>query len=96
MIKLQDIKIMKESKYLQLKGFLSFLILHEISYIPRCGGDLAEKIGRRKGTTLTAGTIYPALKKLRKQKLVRLKKAGRKKVYFLTIREKILNQIPYS
>ncbi|MFP4645403.1 MAG: PadR family transcriptional regulator [Candidatus Woesearchaeota archaeon] len=70
---------------LEFKGFLSFLILHELSTKPLCGEDLAIKIGRRKGTRLTPGTIYPALKELRRQKLVRYRKSGRRKIY--TLRE---------
>jgi len=72
------------SKYLELKGFLSFLILHEVGSKGLCGEDLAKKIGKRKGVVLTPGTIYPALKKLRNQRLVKYRRFGRKKVYTLT------------
>lgn len=68
---------------LEFKGFLSFLILHEIKLKSLCGDELAEKIGRRRGGVLTPGTIYPALKELRKRKLVRFKRDGRKKYYYL-------------
>ena len=77
-------KTKSESEYMELKGFLSFLILHEIGQKKLCGEDLAKKIGRRKGAMLTPGTIYPALKKLRKKKLVQYKRFGRKKIYNLT------------
>ncbi|MBU1201109.1 MAG: PadR family transcriptional regulator [Nanoarchaeota archaeon] len=74
-----------ESQYLELRGFLSFLILHEVGLRKLCGEDLAKKIGRRKGAMLlTPGTIYPALKELRKKKLIKYKKNGRKKIYELT------------
>ncbi|MBU0471779.1 MAG: helix-turn-helix transcriptional regulator [Nanoarchaeota archaeon] len=69
---------------MELKGFLSFLILHEVGQKRLCGEDLAKKIGRRKGAMLTPGTIYPALKVLRKKKLVKYRRFGRKKVYQLT------------
>lgn len=72
------------SDYFEFKGFLSFLVLHELSLENLTGEDLAKKIGSRKGTVLTPGTIYPALKKLRLQKLIRYKRDGRKKVYSLT------------
>lgn len=75
---------MSDHPYLQLKGFLSFLILHELGKVGLCGDDLANRIGKRKGGKLTPGTIYPALKDLRKQKFIRGKKFGRKKVYTLT------------
>jgi len=85
---------MKESEYFELKGFLSFLILHELKLKAMCGEDLAKRIGRRKGGTLTPGTIYPALKKLRAQKLIKYKRFGRKKVYTLTLEgEKEVKQL---
>jgi len=69
---------------LHLKGFLSFLILHELNLNGLCGDELAKKIGRRKGAQLTPGTIYPALKRLRRKKLISYRRNGRKKVYLLT------------
>ncbi|MBN2459715.1 PadR family transcriptional regulator [Candidatus Woesearchaeota archaeon] len=72
------------SDYLELKGFLSFLILHELSLKNLCGDELSNKIGQRKKGPLTPGTIYPALKRLRKRKLLVYRRQGRKKVYFLT------------
>ena len=48
------------------------------------GDELAHEIGSRKGSKLTPGTIYPALKRLKKYKLVYFRKSGRKKVYGLT------------
>ena len=74
----------KRSKYFEFKGFLSFLILHELKRRHLSGDELSVKIGQRKGTILTPGTIYPALKKLRLNKLVKYKKDGRKKIYHLT------------
>ena len=49
------------------------------------GDDLAHVIGDRRSTILTPGTIYPALKRLRKQKLIVYKRQGRKKIYSLTL-----------
>lgn len=69
---------------LELKGFLSFLILHELDKKSLCGEDLAKKIGRRKASQLTPGTIYPALKELRGKKLIVFDQFGRKKMYSLT------------
>lgn len=84
--KIEKIKLLNihNSSFLEFKGFLTFLMMHEIKQRPMCGDDLASKIGARKGTVLTPGTIYPALKKLRKNKLVTYKKFGRKKMYTLT------------
>lgn len=74
----------KNTTHLKLKGFLAFQILHELRGKQLCGDELAEVIGHKKGSKLTPGTIYPALKFLRKQKLVQQKIQGRKKLYYLT------------
>ena len=74
----------KTSVGIEFKGLLSFLILHELSLKELSGEDLAIKIGKRKGNQLTPGTIYPTLKKLRKMKLLKFKRFGRRKVYHLT------------
>lgn len=70
--------------HLAFKGLLSFLILHELAAERLYGEQLAERVGGRKDGVLTPGTIYPALKNLRKQKLVVFSRDGRKKVYALT------------
>ena len=85
-----------KSNYLEFKGFLSFLILHELSSKKMSGDELAVKIGARKQTVLTPGTIYPALKKLRKNRLVKYRKDGRKKMYQLTDRGEAELKILYE
>jgi len=77
---------MKLPKYIDLKGFLSFQILYNIKKRKLCGDDLALIIGSKKGIKLTPGTIYPALKSLRENKLIIFKQQGRKKIYKLTKR----------
>jgi DNA-binding PadR family transcriptional regulator len=72
------------AKIIALKGFLSFFILHELSEKSYSGDELAKIVGQRKKTVLTPGTIYPTLKQLKKQKLITLKRNGRKKIYSLT------------
>ena len=79
---------MERRGIIDLKGFLSFQILHELKRKRLCGDDLAEIIGRKKSSKLTPGTIYPALKNLRHNKLVAFKQEGRKKLYTLTLRGK--------
>tara|TARA_Y100000310_G_C20283333_1_gene623623 strand:- start:221 stop:532 length:312 start_codon:yes stop_codon:yes gene_type:complete len=74
----------KEPQVLSLRGFLAFQILHELKKQRLCGDDLAEIIGKKKGSKLTPGTIYPTLKFLRKKRLLSRKKEGRKKMYSLT------------
>lgn len=71
-------------KHVEMRGFLSFFILHELNRAQLSGDELAKLIGERRSGTLTPGTIYPALKRLRRQKLVQYRRKGRKKVYFLT------------
>ncbi len=72
-------------RILDLRGFLSFQILSELRKGKRCGDELAASIGRKKGAKLTPGTIYPALKKLKKAKLIfSCKREGRKKHYEIT------------
>ena len=80
----QQKSLSSENEHLGLKGFLSFLLLHELKLSPLCGDELAKKLGKRKGSQLTPGTIYPALKRLRKAKLIAFKRQGRKKTYALT------------
>lgn len=75
---------MQQPRIINTKGLLSFQIVHELSRKRLCGDELASLIGERKTTKLTPGTIYPALKKLRENKLIKMKQNGRKKIYFLT------------
>jgi len=75
---------MKIPRYIDVKGFLSFNILNLLSREKLCGDNLAEVIGKRKYGKLTPGTIYPALKYLRQNKLIVFKQKGRKKIYSLT------------
>lgn len=74
---------------LEIKGFLTFLILHEIKYKPLTGDQLASRIGNRKNAKLTPGTIYPPLKQLRELKLVYVDQIGREKYYSMTKEGKI-------
>jgi len=87
---------MVEETFLEFKGFLSFLILHEIAKYPLCGDELAHKIGKRKGVVLTPGTIYPALKELRRRKFISMRQEGRKKFYSLTEEGKIILEKQYD
>lgn len=82
--------------HIEFKGFLSFLIMHELNQKTLAGEDLAKKIGKRKGTTLTPGTIYPALKKLKSKRLIIYEKQGRRKVYSLTPKGKDELTFSYS
>lgn len=68
-----------------MKGLLSFHILWLLHKNKRmCGDEIAEEIGKKRGSKLTPGTIYPALKELKNKSLVKSEKAGRKIYYSLT------------
>ena len=74
----------KQEALLTFQGILRFQILHELREQRLCGDDLAQILGEKKEKKLTPGTIYPALKFLRKKKLVKHRKYGRKKIYTMT------------
>ena len=67
-----------------MRGMLSFLILWLLSKKPMYGQELAKEIGKRRGTKPNPGTIYPALKELKKRGLIKSKKEGRVTNYHLT------------
>ncbi len=49
------------------------------------GQEISEELGKRRGTKPTAGTIYPALKELRKKGLLEMERKGRTTTYTLTM-----------
>lgn len=67
-----------------MRGMLSFLILFLLSKKSMHGQEIAEEIGKRKGSKPSPGTIYPALKMLKESKLIREKKVGKTIAYQLT------------
>lgn len=67
-----------------MRGLLTFQILWELDKEEMNGQQIAEKIAIRRGTKPTAGTIYPALKELKKGGLIKGEKIGREIVYRLT------------
>mgnify|MGYP001571119094 CR=1 FL=1 len=67
-----------------MRGMLSFLILLLLSKKPMHGQEIAEEIGKRKGNKPSPGTIYPALKNLKENKLIEEKQEGKKIIYTIT------------
>ncbi len=67
-----------------MRGFLSFLILFIISKKPVCGEEITQEIEKRKGCRPSPGTIYPALKQLKENELIKEKKEGKTISYTLT------------
>ena len=67
-----------------MRGLLSFSILWLLLKKDMYGQELADELGRMRGTKPTPGTLYPALAELESSGLVECTKRGRKKVYRLT------------
>ena len=67
-----------------MRGFLTFQILWELSKDPLNGQQIAERIAERRGTKPTPGTIYPALKDLREGGSIVGTKEGNQVIYTLT------------
>lgn len=72
-----------------MRGMLSFLILFLLSKKPMHGQELSDEIWARKGEKPSPGTIYPALKALKENGLIKEKKAGKAIVYELTGRGRL-------
>lgn len=67
-----------------MRGMLSFLILFLLSKKPMHGQEISDEIGRRKGAKPSPGTIYPALKCLKDNGLIKEKKEGKIITYTIT------------
>ena len=64
-----------------MKGFLSYLILWDLSKGKMNGAELAKDLKKRRGVKPSPGTLYPALKELKESGLIR---ADKDKYYSLT------------
>lgn len=53
-----------------MKGYLSYLILWIISKKNMKGSEIAKELEKRRGSKPSPGTIYPALKDLKKKRLI--------------------------
>lgn len=53
-----------------MKGYLTFLILWTLKKSRMNGAEISREFEKRRGTKPSPGTIYPALKELRKNGLV--------------------------
>jgi DNA-binding PadR family transcriptional regulator len=63
-------KISSEGLCLDMKGMLSFLIIFIISKKDMDGQEIALELEKRRGEKPSPGTIYPALKALKKAQLI--------------------------
>ena len=67
-----------------MRGMLSFYMLWLLLKRSMNGQEIAEELAKRRGTKPTPGTLYPALKELRKKGLVKMERKGRSTIYTLT------------
>jgi PadR family transcriptional regulator, regulatory protein PadR len=67
-----------------MRGMLSFLILFLLSKKQMNGQEIADELEKRKGNRPSPGTIYPALKELKENGLIKEKKEGKTVSYSLT------------
>jgi DNA-binding PadR family transcriptional regulator len=67
-----------------MRGMLSFLILHLLSKKRMYGSEIAHEIAKRKAERPNPGTLYPTLKDLERKGLVESSKEGNAKYYKLT------------
>lgn len=67
-----------------MRGLLSFTILWLLTKREMYGQEIADELEKRRGTRPNPGTIYPALKELEKNGLVKSRENGRRKMYQLT------------
>lgn len=67
-----------------MRGMLSFMILHLLSKKRMYGMEIAEEIAKRKADKPNPGTIYPTLKMLESRGLIESYLEGRTKYYRLT------------
>lgn len=57
-------------KCCEMKGYLTYLILWILSKRTMNGAEIGRELEKRRGTKPSPGTIYPALKELRKNGLI--------------------------
>lgn len=67
-----------------MRGLLSFLLLFLISKKPMHGQEIAGELEKRRGERPSPGTIYPALKVLKEEGLIKEKRVGKTIVYSIT------------
>jgi len=67
-----------------MRGMLSFLIMHLLSKKDMYGSEIADALARRKAEKPNPGTLYPTLKYMEKRGVVQSYKDGNLKYYRLT------------
>ncbi len=59
-------------KCCEMKGYLTYLILWILSKNSMNGAQISRELEKRRGTKPSPGTIYPALKELRKNGIIKV------------------------
>jgi DNA-binding PadR family transcriptional regulator len=67
-----------------MRGMLSFLIMHLLSKKRMYGSEIATEIAKRKAEKPNPGTLYPALQYMESRGLIESSKEGNNKYYKLT------------
>ena len=67
-----------------MRGLLSFLILHLLSKKRMYGVEIADEIAKRKAEKPNPGTLYPTLKSLENKGLIESSKEGNSRYYKIT------------
>ncbi len=67
-----------------MRGMLSFLILHLLSKRKMYGSEIAAEIAKRKADKPNPGTLYPALSYMESRGLIESTREGKTKYYKLT------------
>ena len=79
----------KENCCCDMRGMLSFLILFMLSKKEMSGKGISDELEKRKGRKPSPGTVYPALKSLRKSGFIKEKKEDKSIFYSLTRKGKL-------
>jgi PadR family transcriptional regulator PadR len=79
-----EVECCRAPKCCDMRGMLSFLIMHLLSKKKMYGSEIANEIAARKGDKPNPGTLYPTLKQMEKKGLIDSSEDGNRKVYRLT------------
>lgn len=74
----------KDEECCNMKGMLSFLIIFILSKKNMHGQQIAIELQKRRGEKPSPGTLYPALKNLKKDLFIKEESSGKLIIYSLT------------
>lgn len=79
-----EVECCKPPACCDMRGLLSFLILHLLSRKRMYGVEIADEIAKRKAEKPNPGTLYPTLKSLENKGLIESSKEGNTRYYRIT------------